>query len=237
VAGKRPHGYLLLDQQTLDNQREVVRNERRANYENLAYSRERFAVAAALYPEGHPHRHLTIGLHEDLQRATLDDARNFFARWYVPSNATLVLAGDFEIASARALIDKWFGSFPASAKPKAPAAPETVLARKVREQFSDPLATTARVRWVWPTPAYFAPGDAELDVIANLLASEAGRLRRLLFYDKPLASSVSTSQNSRAFGSEFHLVVDLRPNVSVTEVENVIGSAITSLIQRSVGER
>jgi predicted Zn-dependent peptidase len=230
-------GYLLLDQQAMDTQREVVRNERRVNYENVAYNQERFAVARALYPEGHPYRYLTIGLHEDLQRATLDDARTFFARWYVPANATLVLAGDFDIPTARALIDKWFGTFPTGRKPKVTIPPAPVLASKVREQFTDPLATTARVRWVWPSPAYFAPGDAELDLIAGLLGSATGRLRQVLFYEKGLVTTVGAAQGSRGFSGEFSIVADLRPGASVPEVERAFASAISNLTRGTVGER
>jgi zinc protease len=230
-------GYLLLDQQAMDTQREVVRNERRSRYENVAFNQELFAVARALYPEGHPYRHLTIGLHEDLQRATLDDAREFFARWYVPANATLVLAGDFDIPKARALIEKWFGTFPASKRPRVTAPKPPTMAAKVQENFPDALATTGRVRFVWPTPAFFAPGDAELDVIADLLASTSGRLRRALFYDKALASSVSASQNSRGFTSEFHIVVDLRPQAAAAEVQAEIARVLTTIGQRGVTER
>jgi zinc protease len=230
-------GYLSLDQQAMDTQREVVRNERRANYENVAYNQERFAVARALYPEGHPYRYLTIGLHEDLQRATADDARAFFARWYVPANATLVLAGDFDIPTARALIDRWFGSFPGGSKPKDRVPPAPALASKVREQFTDPLATNTRVRWVWPSPAMYEPGDAELDLIADLLASDTGRLRKMLFYDKPLAITVGASQTGRKFSGEFQIVADLRPGASAADVESAITSALSTIVRGSVGER
>src|SRR5690606_24685734 len=112
-------GYMLdlLNEQSLQNQIGVVRNERRQRYDTVPYGQERFAVAAALYPEGHPYRSLTIGRHEDLENANLDDVIAFFEEWYVPSNATLVLAGDFEIDQAKALIQKWFGSFPKLPKP------------------------------------------------------------------------------------------------------------------------
>jgi predicted Zn-dependent peptidase len=230
-------GYLLLDQEALENQREVVRNERRASYENVAYKEEIFAVARALYPEGHPYRYLTIGLHEDLQRATLEDARSFFARWYVPANATLVLAGDFDVQTARGLIDKWFGSFPVSRRPRVKVPPPPVLGARHREQFADPLATTTRVRYVWPTPAFFTPGDAELDVIAQLLASDTGRLRRLVTSEKSLARSVSASQTSRGFSSEFHIVVDVRPGANVDDVHSAIDTALSALSRSATTER
>ena len=99
-------GYLLdlLDETSLKNQQEVVRNERRQRYDNVPYGRDRFAVAEALYPEGHPYRFLTIGRHEDLETANIADVKSFFRQWYVSSNATLTLAGDFQPAQAKELV-------------------------------------------------------------------------------------------------------------------------------------
>src|SRR5204862_214267 len=82
-------------------QLEVVRNERRQNYDNQAYGKTRFAVAAALYPEKHPYRYLTIGRHEDLVAASVTDVQNFFKTWYVPANATLAIVGDFDVVATK----------------------------------------------------------------------------------------------------------------------------------------
>jgi predicted Zn-dependent peptidase len=229
-------GYLLLDQAGLDVQREVVRNERRQRYENVPFSQEIFAVAKALYPEKHPYRNLTIGLPEDLERATLEDARQFFARWYAPANATLLLAGDFEVETARALVDKWFGTFPASARPQITRPAVHNLSGKQRLHFSDPLATFTRVRYVWPSPAFFDAGDAELDLIADLLASNTGRLRKLVFYDRAIAQNVSARQVSMGGSGEFHVVLDLLPGASIGAAEIAITSAIAA-IRGNVRER
>ena len=118
-------GFLLekLTKQSLDNQIEVVRNERRQNYDNRPYGKALFALYAALYPEGHPYRYLTIGRHEDLATASVDDVKAFFKTWYVPANATLTLVGDVEIPRAKELVQKWFGSFPKSDKPAVVSVP------------------------------------------------------------------------------------------------------------------
>ncbi len=107
-------GYFLpmLTDKSFRNQVDVVRNERRQNYDNQPYRSALFPLFEALYPPDHPQRHLVIGLHEHLTSANVDDVRNFYKTWYVPANATLVLAGDFDLDQARALIDKWFGGFP-----------------------------------------------------------------------------------------------------------------------------
>src|SRR6185295_1937382 len=108
----------LLNKKSLDNQIEVVRNERRQNYDNRPYGKALFAEYAALYPEGHPYRYLTIGKHEDLVNASLPDVKGFFKTWYVPANATLTVSGDFDVARGKQLVEKWFGMLPTSVKPK-----------------------------------------------------------------------------------------------------------------------
>jgi len=109
------------DAERLTAQQAVVRAERRQRYEDVPYGAERFAVALALYPEGHPLRYLTIGRHDDIQAATVDDVVAFYRTWYVPANATLVVAGDVDDAVLDALVDRYFGSFPASQQPRRPA--------------------------------------------------------------------------------------------------------------------
>ena len=101
-----------LRQERFENQRQVVRNERRQRYENAAFGAETFAIAEALYPEGHPYRLLTIGRHEDIAAETLADATAFFQQWYRPANATLLIAGDFDSAAVKAMVTKWFATLP-----------------------------------------------------------------------------------------------------------------------------
>ncbi|HEY5947228.1 MAG TPA: pitrilysin family protein, partial [Kofleriaceae bacterium] len=109
-SDRMSHLLELLDRTALDNQIDVVRNERRQNYDNVPYRKALFALYAAMYPDGHPYRYLTIGKHEDLTAASVDDVKNFYKTWYVPSNATLAIVGDFDSAAAKQLVEKWFAS-------------------------------------------------------------------------------------------------------------------------------
>jgi zinc protease len=207
-------GYMLdlLNEKSLANQIEVVRNERRQRYDNVPYGRERFAVAAALYPEGHPYRYLTIGLHEDLENASLDDVIQFFEKWYVPSNATLTLAGDFEIAEAKALVDKWFGTFPTLPKPERRVVPAPELSQTVRQEIEDPFARLERMHYVWHSPALLAAGDLELNAAAAALGSSGwGRLSKRLVDDEKIAQTVWVYQDGSAFSGTFDVVVTLTP--------------------------
>jgi zinc protease len=218
-------GYLpgTLSQATLDTQREVVRNERRQVYDNVPYGTSQIAVNALLYPEGHPYRHLPIGLHEDLARASLADVQAFFRTWYVPSNATLCLAGDFEPDEARRLVDKWFGSFPSVPRPQHRRIPAPVLTEARRQVVHDPFATQRRVQYAWHSPALFAPGDAELDILAHALGNVGtGRLYRRLVVESGAATDVNVWQESNTLSSVFHLWVNLAEGADLGAVEAAI---------------
>ncbi len=234
-------GYLLplLTEKSLANQRDVVRNERRQNLDNVPYGRDRIETARALYAEGHPYRHLVIGLHEDLAKASVEDVKAFFRKWYAPANATLLVAGDIDIAATKKLIDKWFGSFPRTDKPvRRPAAFTPVTATKRITITDDAFAKLRRVHYAWHSPKSLAPGDAELDVLASVLArSGTGRLYKILVHEKQWAQSVAAFQQSQDFSGIFHVQADLKPEADLAEVEKILDAEIERAIKDLVTER
>ena len=209
-------GYMLdiLTEESLANQRDVVRNERRQNYDDRPYGRSRFAVAAALYPEGHPYRYLTIGRHEDLEKASLGDVQDFFLKWYVPSNATLTIAGDIDVEKTKALVDKWFGSFPKLPKPEHREVERPEIAPNTSSSISDPFAAFERVQLVWHGPSYFEDDDLALDVVSTVLSADGwGRLNKRLVLEEKLATSVWASNQSAQRSGVFDVSITLRPGV------------------------
>lgn len=232
-------GYLLpmLTQESLDNQIEVVRNERRQNYDNVPYGTTWLAIAEALYPEGHPYRYTTIGKHEDLAAATLDDVRNFYKTWYVPANATVVLAGDFEVSTAKELIDKWFGSFPRSTRPERTRVPMPVIERKLIE-LDDHFAKLPMITYAWHTPAFLDEGDAEFDLLAHVLGDQGtGRLYQSLVHKHQLAHRVRVYQDSREFSSAFVIQVMLRNPSDLAKVERIIQSEVARVSNQEIAQR
>lgn len=224
-------GYLLplLNQKSLDNQIEVVRNERRQRYDNVPYGQTRFATAAALYPENHPYRYLTIGKHEDLTSSTLADVKEFYNKWYVPANATLVLAGDFEIPEAKRLVQKWFGTFPTTTKPKyvVPAFPEP---KPTRVEVQDEFAKLRRLDYVWTTPGIYKPGDAELDIVASALGRNGtGRLYKILVHEKQLAQRIAVYQASSNYSSTFTVSVTAKSGADLAEIEKIVQEEVTKV--------
>jgi predicted Zn-dependent peptidase len=222
---------------SLKNQIDVVRNERRQNYDNQAYGKTRFAVAAALYPERHPYRYLTIGRHEDLVAASVDDVKNFFKTWYVPANATLAIVGDFDVAATKALVEKWFGKFPASKKPAPVVVPApTIKATEI--SVDDAFAKLRRIQFVWHSPANYAEGDAELDFVASALGREGtGRLYKALVYDRPLAQSVQAFQFGSMFSGQFSITVTLRSEASVAEVKKIVAEEVAKIVASPITDK
>jgi predicted Zn-dependent peptidase len=214
-------GFLLatLTKEKLDNQRDVVRNEKRQNYDNRPYGMAPKAIMETVYPPSHPYHHLTIGEHEDLERATVEDVTAFFKKYYSPANATLAIAGDVDVATAKRLCEKYFGALPSVAAPDRPkkAPPQPVLTGEKRVQLEDRVSLE-RVFISWPSAASFAPGDAELDLLANVLGSKSGRLYKKLVYDARLAQSVEVGQQSAPLSSLFQVVVTLKPGHKAAEV-------------------
>jgi zinc protease len=232
-------GYMLdlLDEKSLANQRDVVRNERRQRYDNVAYGRERFAVAEALYPEGHPYRYLTIGRHEDLEAASVEDVRAFFRKWYVPSNATLTIAGDFDPAQVKQLIEKWFGSFPALPRPARQQVATPQLSQTVRREIEDSFARLYRIHYAWHSPPRLGGGDIELEVLADVLGSAGwGRLYKALVLEDKSAQNVAVYQSGNGHSGSFHVIVDLKPGQDPIKAELTLRRELERILREPISD-
>jgi len=155
----------------------------------------------------------------------------------VPSNATLAIAGDFDPATVKQLVEKWFGGLPVSQKPKTlvvPPPPPKATTVTVEDSF----ARLRQVTFAWHTPALFADGDAELDVAADALSADGrGRLYKTLVYDKQLAQSVSASQQSTQFSSLFTITVTLRTGADLEQVTKLVMDEVSRLAKESVTDK
>ena len=179
-----------LDQHKFDTEREVVKNERRQSVENRPYGLDEEAILASLFPMGHPYSWSVIGSMDDLNKATLDDLKAFFAEFYHPANATLCLAGDFDPAEAKALIQKYFSGLAAGPKPRAVPVPAT--SAKAEKLLRFDRVQLPRVYWNWPAVAADHADAPALDLLARVLAGgETSRLHRSLVLEKRLSKDVS----------------------------------------------
>ena len=208
-----------MTQAKLETQRKVVLNERRQSYENRPYGLAHLALEEHLFPEGSSYHWPVIGSARDLEAAQLPDVTGFFARWYVPSNAILVIVGDVEPEAAFAAAQKRLGFIPSPARPPQRKAPTPVpLAADVRLQVTDQVELP-RLLLGWQSPANTTQGDADCDVLATILArGKASRLHERLIHRDQLAAEVSAGQESRELQSVFQIDVLARPGHTTAQL-------------------
>ena len=216
-------GYLLpaLTQAKFANQRDVVLNERRQNYENRPYGLASMAILAALFPPAHPYHWSTIGEIADLHAATLDEAHAFYRRFYHPANASLAVAGDIEPEATLGLIEAYFGDVPPGPRAE-PVVASAALATDVRILLEDRVELP-RLHLAWLSPPMFAPLDAELDLAADVLANgKTSRLYRRLVFETRVATDVSAAQNSREIGGFLQITATAAPGRTLAELESIV---------------
>ncbi len=224
-------GYLLdaMNPKTVDAQRDVVKNERRQSYENRPYGMADIMLNEMLYPESHPYHWPVIGYMPDLTAASYEDVVAFFKTYYTPSNASLVVAGDIDPARTRQLIEKWFSDV----KPGPAARPLTipgVALTGVQKKTITDRVQLPRLTLAWLTPRHFEPGDATLDIVADILAGgKNSRLYKRLVYELQIAQDVSAFQESMNLSSAFQIVATPRPGHTVEELQTVIDEEIAKL--------
>jgi zinc protease len=227
-------GYLLpaLTDAKFANQRDVVLNERRQNYENRPYGLAPMAMLAALFPPDHPYHWTTIGEIDDLRAARIDDVRDFFRRYYHPANASLAIAGDIEPSAALDLVQAYFGDLLAGPSANRVSPDPATLAGETRLVFEDRVELP-RLYVAWLSPEMFTDDDAALDLAADILANgKTSRLYRRLVYEQRIATDVSASQNSREIAGFLQVAATAAPGHSLAEIDR----AITDEVERIAAE-
>jgi zinc protease len=223
-------GYLLpaLTDAKFKNQRDVVLNERRQNYENRPYGLASMALLAALFPPDHPYHWATIGEIADLQAVQLDEVHAFFRRYYHPGNASLAIAGDIDVVRTLDLVTQYFGELPAGDRVD-PVRASAALGGDTRIYLEDRVELP-RLYMAWITPAMFADGDAGLDLATDLLANgKTSRLYRRLVFEERIATDVSAGQNSREIAGFAQMTATAAPGHTLAEIEQVVLEEIARL--------
>jgi predicted Zn-dependent peptidase len=211
-----------LSQENLDNQREVVKNEKRWSYDNRPYGSWSEKLQAHLFPPEHPYHHSTIGSMEDLDAASLDDVREFFRTYYAPNNATLAVVGDVEPKRVREWVERYFGGIPAnpSIPPLGDLSLPPTLGGERRETVTDRVPLP-RVYFGFRAPAFGDHRLDALDIASQILAGGKGsRLHRRLVRDERLAQDVALFALGFVGGASMAAGwATVRPGVEIARVE------------------
>jgi zinc protease len=226
-----------ITQRKLDNQRDVVKNERRQAYENRPYGLAVETILRLAYPERHPYRHPTIGYMEDLDAATVEDVRAFFRRHYTPNNAVLVLAGDVEPELAFEAAERYFGEVPAGPEPARVRAPTPPPGEEARDVLRDRVQFP-RVYIFHHAPGFGKPGFEAADLLCYVLASgKSSRLYRKLVYEDRLAQDVTAQLwPTEDTGGSF-VVATARPGVDADRLERAVRGVLDEVVANGVSER
>jgi zinc protease len=215
-------GFLLdaMDQQKLDIQRDVVRNERRQTTENRPYGRADVRLVELLFPKPHPYFGSVIGSHEDLQAASLADVKAFFRTYYAPNNAVLSIVGDFKPADVKTLVEKYFGSIPAVAPVSVPKVKTEPVAGPKRETMTDNVQLSKLMLGVILPPAYSSDDFFATQLLCDILATgKSSRLYKELVYTQKVAQEVDAQIETARLASYAELDVVVAPGVSPEKAE------------------
>jgi zinc protease len=220
---------LDITQPKLDLQREVVRNERRQNYEDAPYGKVWLEVPEMLFPQNHPYYMEGIGSHEHLLAATLDTVNNFYSDWYVPNNATLCVAGDFDPTHVKNRIEEWYG--PLKAKEKIEHQKVEIPQQPVvKEKTVTDNITLPALIMLWHSPVIFQEGDADADILSSVLSGQAkARLTAKLVYEEQTVQEVSVFQWSRMRGSVFVVYVDAKPEADLDKIKQIVQQELDAI--------
>ena len=232
-------GFLLpaLTQSKLDNQRDVVKNERRQNYDNQPYGTSREKLAKALYPPTHPYSWPVIGYMEDLSAAALEDVKEFFRLYYAPNNACLVIVGNFDPKQTREWVEKYFGPIPAGKPIDRPKVQTVTLQEDKRMVFEDKVQLP-RLFMNWPSAPMQTREDAVLDVLTDILSvGKNSRLYKTLVYDRQIAQSAQAYQNGAEIAGVAGVDVTAKPGKSLVEIEAAVNEVLADVMNKGVTEK
>ncbi len=224
----------VLNEAKLANQRDVVKNEKRQNYDNQPYGLIGAKINETLYPADHPYHWLTIGSLEDLTAASREDIAAFFRTYYTPRNASLAISGDFNPVEARRFVEKHFGKIPGGPAVTRPHPAQPRLTESKEIVMQDRVALP-RLYLVWPSIPAYDKDEPATDTLANILGGgKSSRLYKLLVYDRQIAQNVFANNGGQEIAGRFQIVATARPGKTLEEIESVIKAEIDKIKKEGV---
>ena len=197
-----------VSQDVVDNEKQVVKNEKRQRVDNQPYGHNLFIVSKALYPEGHPYNWQVIGSLADLDAATLQDVKDFYKKWYVPNNVTVTISGDFDKSEAKNMVEKYFGEIPRGDDIPAYDAKPGTLSESLSFYHEDNFATVPQLSLTWPTVEQYHPDAYALDILLSYLTDgKRAPLNEVMIDEDKVTSSVSGFNYTKEIAGELYLFI------------------------------
>jgi zinc protease len=232
-------GYFLpaLNQEKLDNQKDVVFNERLERYDNQPYGLAWELLITNLYDNTHPYSWSTIGFTDDIKSYSLDDVTNFFNKYYAPNNASLVVAGDIEKDEVVSLVIKYFGDIQIGRFATHPFESQNELVQTKIITHEDNVQLE-RIYLSWLSDCVYSEDDAALDIFSDLMAgSKNSRLYKSLVFEKEIAQDVSAFQFSGKYGGHFTIIATAKPGKSLDDLKSEIFKIITEMRKKKASAK
>ena len=228
-----------VDEQTLEGEKQVVKNEKRQRVDNQPYGHGSGIIQKALYPKGHPYSWSVIGDLEDLQAATIDDVKEFYNEFYGPSNTTVVIAGDIEIEETKKMVDRWFGEIkPSSNITEDPKPQPANLSESKNLYHLDNFAKLPQLSIVFPTVEDYHPDAYALNTLAAILSDgKNSPFYKEIVEKQRIAPSASAYNYSSEIAGQFTIRVRSNPNTKLDLVHDAIKQALENFEKEGVSEK
>jgi zinc protease len=224
--------------QVLAKEKQVVKNEKRQSVDNNPYGHTSYVIDKALYPADHPYNWQVIGSLEDLQNATVDDVKEFFRRWYVPNNVSLVIAGDFDPAQAKKWVEKYFGEIQRGEEIKPLPKRAGVVKETVKLYHEDNFARVPALTMVWPAVEQLHADSYALDVLSQYLSrGKKAPFYQVLVEDKKLTSNVSIGNRTGELAGQFMLSIRAFDGKSLDEVATAVSQAFAKFEKEGISDK
>ena len=222
----------------LAQEKQVVKNEKRQSYDNNPYGHTGYVIDKNLYPEDHPYNWQVIGSLDDLQNATLDDVKEFFRRWYVPNNVTLVVAGDFDPVQAKKWVEKYFNEIKRGPEAEPLAKRPGIVKETVKLYHEDTFAKLPELTMAWPTVEQYHPDSYPLAVLTQYLSQgKKAPFYQVLVEDKKLAPNVVMFNQESELAGQMELSVRAFADKDLDEVSKAIDEAFAKFEKEGISEK
>lgn len=224
-------------EEVLEKEKQVVKNEKRQSVDNAPYGHANYVIGKNLYPKNHPYNWQVIGSLEDLQNATLADVKEFYRTWYVPNNATLVIAGDFDSEQTKAWVKKYFAEIPKGEQiqplPKMPVS----VANSINVYHEDNFARVPELRMTWPTVEMYHPDSYPLQILGQLLTDgKKAPFNTVLTDEKQVSSTIFMYDYVSEIAGEKTLLIRAFPDTNLNTVKAAVDEAFAKFETQSFSE-